>query len=478
MPIRDLFALNYNIVMFAYGQVFFVLGMAIALHSWRHSRLVLARSLPWLSAFGFVHAFYEWGYIFIPIQAGYLVPAVVDILRSVQLILLAVSFTCLLQFGIEIQQPLPGRWRHLRFLPVGLLSIWLLWAFIPALLTAESSAVWRREINVAARYAIGIPGALVAAYGLRRHTYRLIAPLHSPKLVQMLRLAGVALIGYAVLGGLVVKPIGFFPANWLNEELVLGLTSVPVPIFRSILGLILTVAIIRSLSMFQVELDRQLAKLEENQILLGERERIGRDLHDGTLQKIYAVGLLLNSTKGELTRKEATTASERVRQSIQMLDEAVTDIRKFIGELSPQPDGRSLTLGLTELAGAGHLGSMLNVHLDLDLPDDRPFSPWQVRHLLAIAGEAISNVVRHAEATAVHIVAASDEERLSLCIEDNGCGLPQNHVLGYGLQNMADRARLLGGEIRLESTARRGTRVLLEVPWSNLNEQASPATSR
>ena len=119
---------------------------------------------------------------------------------------------------------------------------------------------------------------------------------------------------------------------------------------------------------------------------------------------------------------------------------------------------------------------MLDVRLDLNLPDIRPLSPWQVRHVLAIAGEALSNVVRHAEATDVHITAASDDQRLSLRIEDNGRGLPQDYVLGYGLQNMYDRAHLLGGDIHIESVTRHGTRVLLEVPWSNRNDQASPAT--
>ena len=294
--------------MFAYGQVFFVLGMAIALQSWRHSRLVLARSLPWLAAFGFAHAFHEWGYIFIPIQARYVAQPVLGMLDSIQVILLAVSFALLFQFGIEIQRPLPGRWRFLRYLPVTILAFLLWWAFIPALITAENFSVWQRETSIAARYALGVPGALVAAYGLRRHTFRLIAPLQSPKVVRMLRLAGVALIGYAVLGGLVVANAAFFPANWLNEDVLSAWTSVPAPVYRSILGLTLTIAIIRALSMFQVELDRRLATLEENQILLAERERIGRDLHDGTLQKIYAVGLLLNSIKGELARKQATTA--------------------------------------------------------------------------------------------------------------------------------------------------------------------------
>ena len=142
MAIHHFFVANRDIVLFVYGQVFFVLGMAIALQSWRHSRLVLARSLPWLAAFGFAHAFHEWGYIFIPIQERYVAPPLIGVLIGVQIVLLALSFALLFQFGIEILRPLPGRWRYLRYLPTGLLLLWLWWAFFPALVhDAEHAGV-------------------------------------------------------------------------------------------------------------------------------------------------------------------------------------------------------------------------------------------------------------------------------------------------------------------------------------------------
>ena len=58
--IRTLFEINRQIILFGYGLVFFVLGLAIALQSRRYSRLELARSLAWLAAFGLAHGLYEW----------------------------------------------------------------------------------------------------------------------------------------------------------------------------------------------------------------------------------------------------------------------------------------------------------------------------------------------------------------------------------------------------------------------------------
>jgi hypothetical protein len=72
--IQNFFTINHEIIYFIYGLMFFVLGLAIALQSRHSSRLDLARSLNWLAAFGFLHAFHEWGDLFIPIQAEYLAP--------------------------------------------------------------------------------------------------------------------------------------------------------------------------------------------------------------------------------------------------------------------------------------------------------------------------------------------------------------------------------------------------------------------
>ena len=69
--LADLFETNRIIVLSVYGQVFFVMGLAIALQSRKRSELALASTLPWLAAFGIVHGFVAWGYLFVPIQSGY-----------------------------------------------------------------------------------------------------------------------------------------------------------------------------------------------------------------------------------------------------------------------------------------------------------------------------------------------------------------------------------------------------------------------
>lgn len=479
MPVRallhDFLAVNRPIIFFIYGQVFFVLGLAIALQYRRHSRLSLARSLKWLAAFGFTHGLHEWGDLFIPIQAQYMPAPIVNLLYALQLLLLAASFACIFQFGVETLRPLPHRQRLLRYLPGAVLTLWLFWALGPSLTHSVDVVYWYTTNDIWARYSIGFPGALLAAYGLRRQAHELIAPLQTPQILRTLQIAGLALAGYGLMGGLVVPPGDFFPANWLNSVGFEQFTLLPVQVFRSLLGLTLTLAMIRAMEVFHDELDRRLRSMEEVQMLITERERIGRELHDSTLQAIYAAGLMLGGIAKELVKTGSPQYTTRLQQSIELLNQAVADIRGYIGALRPQSSSQSLAAGLEELAHAQHLRSLVDINLALNLPEGRALSPTHIGHLLTIANEALSNVARHAHATRVFLSATTKDDWLRLEIKDNGHGLPEDYVLGYGLRNMQDRARLLGGDMALESQPGQGTTVTIEVPWSEVNGSHSPA---
>jgi signal transduction histidine kinase len=192
---------------------------------------------------------------------------------------------------------MPRRWTWLRWLPATLLVLWALATLIE--LTAErvSLSQWYNLANVWARYFIGFPGAALAAYGLRCQSAQLIAPFRETRILRMLRIAALVLAGYAIVGGLVVPPAPFFPANWLNTTLIESWSGIPVLVFRSLLGLILALAIIPTLEIFDLEIERKLSAMEEAQILAAEREHLGRDLHDHTLQSVYAAGLMLNAAR-------------------------------------------------------------------------------------------------------------------------------------------------------------------------------------
>jgi len=476
--VREFFAINRVIILSVYGQTFFVLGLAIALQSWSHSRLALARTLPWLAAFGFAHGLHEWGYLFIPIQATYLSRPIVEFLTILQAILLAVSFTLLFQFGLETLRPLPGRKRFLRYLPLALMVLWLWYSFGIASRIVHDVSAWNTWIGDWARYMIGFPGAAVAAYGLYRQRQALEQTWHPPKSIsRSLNMASLTLLGYAIFGGLIVLPADFFPANRVNSDLIYALTRWPVELWRSLLGLALAISIIRALELFRLEIDRRLDDMEEQQVLLSERDRIGRELHDGTLQSIYATGLLLRTAEREVGQTGSDVGLSRIQESIQLLDRAIADIRDYIGTLRAQPTVQSLKVGIQELIRESPIRSLVDVETRLAVPDDRKLSPVQVGHLLTITNEALSNVVRHAHAKHVSVVATATDACLCVEIKDDGHGMPSDYVIGYGLRNMQERARLLGGALSITSHPKRGTTVRVEMPWIDANETSSITVS-
>lgn len=250
--LTQFFEQNKEIIFFLYGLSFFILGLVILLQTRRSSRLDLARSLVWLAIFGLTHGLTEWGYLFIPIQEGHISPVIVQLLYVTQLILLAVSFACLFEFGVSLFRPL-GKALWLHGVAAGLFGAWLFITFFFVLPLAPHLSEWREISNALARYMIGFPGGLIAAYGLRENTLKRIAPLNFPIIVGTLRMTGMVLGLYAILAGLISPPIPFFPGNIINTNVFLHIVGIPAYVFRALMGLLMALLIIQALEIFELE---------------------------------------------------------------------------------------------------------------------------------------------------------------------------------------------------------------------------------
>lgn len=200
--------------------------------------------------------------------------------------------------------------------------------------------------------------------------------------------------------------------------------------------------------------------------IVDERERISRDLHDGIIQSIYAVGLSLEDVP-ELVRDDPDEVERRVERAIDSLHLAIRDIRNFIFGLRPELlTGIGLAAGLAAIAEEFRHNSMIDVELDTD---DLVIEPdaTTTAHLLGIANEALSNVARHSGATRAAVRAASEPERsVVVSVEDNGRGFDPDGgaALGHqGLANMRSRVVTIGATMTLASDGT-GTRVEVRLP--------------
>ncbi len=461
--IRTFVELNREIIVFAYGLSFFVLGVVIAFQSRNYSRLDLARSLSWLAAFGLLQGLYEWGELFSPFQEKYLAMPAIELLHVTHLVFLGLSVACLFEFGVALLRPF-GRARWLRGVPAALLIAWAVFCFALLPRLTSDIVVWHNTTEALARYIMVFPAGLLAAYGLRQQTYQRIAPLNVPHVFNMLRVAGVALVLYAFFGGLIPPPVTFFPGNVLNTVTFEQAAGVPPSVFQSLIGLVLAITFIRALDIFNVETARHIEAMEQQQILSAERERIARDLHDGVIQKVYTAGLLVTSAQQHA--EPGSAIATRLTTATAVLNDAIADLRRNVGELHPTAPDETLSAALHRLASDPRFRSLVDISLDLDLPDTDELSTARAEHVVAIVTEALSNVVRHAQARQALIAARRTNNHLSVMVKDNGIGLSPTAAPGYGLRNMHDRAKLLSGELNITGSSK-GTIVQLEIPWKD-----------
>jgi len=420
-----------------------------------------ARSLNWLAAFGFLHGFHEWGDFFIPLQGEYLAPEIIRVLHYLHLILLALSFTCLYGFGLALLQPLKHRrWLHVVF--AILLVIWLVLSWFSFRAWFTDFDIWHNAVNALARYFICLPSGLLASYALREYTLKRIIPYDVPRIVRALQLSGITMAVYALAAGLIVPPVPFFPGNWLNTDSFTHYLVFPPQLLRVLIGLAMALTTIRFLDIFDVETSRQIEAMEQERMLVDERERIARELHDGAIQKVYTAGLLVRSAE-KLAEKETPLAG-RLATAVGVLDDAIGDLRQNLAQLyAPVKSPEPLKLAIQNLAADPRFSSLVAVEFNLDLPDSCSLTPERTIHVLAILQEALANIIRHAHARHVSVTADCREDRLRMMVKDDGIGIPAQVTGEHGLRNMRDRASLLHGMLVVEKLVK-GTCVTLDIP--------------
>jgi signal transduction histidine kinase len=251
---------------------------------------------------------------------------------------------------------------------------------------------------------------------------------------------------------------------------VLETLGIPVEVLRSIAGLVIAVAVIRSLELFEIETDRILAEARRRELLLRERERIGRDLHDGVIQAIYAAGLHLEQASADVDAE----ARGRIATVMGELNRITGDIRSTIfdlrsGELEAR-DAEAIVLAVADELQAHTL-------VELEVGTEGLFrprlTPDQADHLRRIVTEAFSNILRHARASRVSVRMVCTRRRFRLEIHDDGSGFDPAAVApggggrrgrAQGLPNIRRRAELLEAELEVESTPGQGTRLSLTMP--------------
>ena len=214
-------------------------------------------------------------------------------------------------------------------------------------------------------------------------------------------------------------------------------------------------------------------------LVLEERARVSREIHDTLLQDLGAIRLRLEGITAQVGRADRR-AGEALGALHAMVGRCIREARNSIWELRSRPaDSRDLVTGFEGLASA--LRANHGTQVDLSVSG----APWACaqeveEQLLRIGQEALNNAARHAHAGRVAVSVDYGGDALGVCIADDGAGFPVETVRArdghWGLRNMQERADSIGADLRIDSEPAHGTTVIVSVPRdrSHANPGALP----
>jgi signal transduction histidine kinase len=194
-------------------------------------------------------------------------------------------------------------------------------------------------------------------------------------------------------------------------------------------------------------------------VVLEDRDRIARDLHDLVIQRLFAIGLGLEGLSRLTTQPEL---AGQVTGFVRDLDRTIRDVRNSIFSLQEPAEAHAgVRSDLLRMAqdSAGMLG--FEPRISFDGPLDAAVAGPVRSDLLATVREALSNVARHAEASSasVEVFVDRDGGRLSLQVVDDGTGIPEDLPRKSGLANLAQRAERWHGKLSVERRPGGGTKL-------------------
>jgi signal transduction histidine kinase len=197
--------------------------------------------------------------------------------------------------------------------------------------------------------------------------------------------------------------------------------------------------------------------------LLEDRERIAKELHDGAIQALFAVGMGL---QGSALLAGDTELRARLQHAVDELDRVIRDLRNYIfglrpGILADRQLDQALQ-GLVEDFGQ-RTGVLAIAEVD---PQVAAELAGRAGDVVQLAREALSNVSRHAEAATCRVSLYRDQDAMVLEVDDDGRGFDPARATGagQGLRNLRERAQALGGHTEIASTPGQGTKVQVTIP--------------
>ena len=261
-------------------------------------------------------------------------------------------------------------------------------------------------------------------------------------------------LGWPRLGPAVVVPLG--SGSGLEGALALAWTPEHGAEFDSVDAALPTSFAEQAALALQIARSREAQQRLE---LLEDRDRIGRDLHDLVIQRLFAVGLSLESAARVA---EVPDVSARLERAVDELDGTIKDIRRTIFALGTMDASTDVQTEIERIVDRAAATLKFQPKLLIEGPIRSLVGALVAPDLLAVLGEALSNASRHSEASSVEVLVSAGED-VVVRVTDDGKGMDDG-VLESGLDNMRQRAQKHGGTFAVQSEPGAGTTIMWTVP--------------
>ncbi len=434
-----------------YGLAFFVLGViALVIRRTRPSSIPLLAELPWLAGFGLVHGVAEWHTIFVRIEAfssaflGYWILLVLNVL----------SFWFLTRFGTGLLVGYGKATQRLMQWVTGLGALWLVAVLASAVLPGFSTH-HLHALDAFCRYSLGFPGSLATAAGLFLAAEAVKAFEVPRRIVRALLVMVGCFLVYGVSTGLVVPEASFVPASIFNTTAFRELTGFPVQVIRALSAGIAAVAFFIVSDDIRHSREQRLGRLRELALRTQERERLGHDLHDRVIQRLFAAGLQLEGVTEQLSDLHGYSPKQHEQglvQVRQLINEAIQTMRNFIA--APVQDPHAIVPSEFLVLLADHcerLRGRFGVSIVLQTAAaERTTMIEMPNEWFSVLEEAVTNAVRHARKPHIQVSFRMSKADALLAVTNDGKAIDVEPAqFGTGISSMKERARRLGGELTI-----------------------------
>ena len=448
---------------FFYGLAFFTLGTSALQQRLRHSsEFPLMRWIHLLGFFGLFHGIAEWITMF---RVMGIYASADRFLYIVETLFHTFSFAFLLSFGIALM--VTDRIRHLNLHIWVPWMIFILWCFFYLgryYSVPMDPYIHVRLFDQIARYLLGLPGALLSGVAY----YMNGRQLHQMKLFGYARMYAVGSIFFFIYGitaGLVTPLVQDFTMQFHQQETIQISLRLPIELLRAGSAIGIAIVTIRLFDSFVWELQERLNEYAQQQMILQERKKTIRMVHDQIIQRLFGAGMHIENM---MSNQPETYPDDLIRLK-EELNQTIREARAFLESFSESnlvmADFQENLQGLIDRF---RINTQCEIQFEYHVPPMilGKLSQEKNTQLHYIIQEALMNIQKHAQAQHVKVTVSSNLQELIIRIQDNGIGIPLEGELsaGFGMQSMKERARKISAAIAFERK-QAYTSVTITVPW-------------